>query len=164
MSTVLRTGSELPPAERTMAPFAIVDDAAGLIRFLEEVFEGRERAEARTPMPDGSLLHAEVELGDSVLLIADRQPGWRHDPALLQVYVRDAREVLDRATARGATVFTEPTAFYGSEDISRVEDPFGNLWWLYSPSSDPGAGAAWESGDTSVLDTLEAHMRGRGEG
>ncbi|WP_163505860.1 hypothetical protein [Fodinicola acaciae] len=51
--SVVRTGADLPAGERTLNPFAIVDGAAELITFVEEVFDGVQRAQARTPMPSG---------------------------------------------------------------------------------------------------------------
>lgn len=152
-------GSDLPPGERTINPFAIVDGAAELIAFVEEVFDGRERVEARTPMPSGSLIHAEVRIGDSVLLLADRQPGWPLRPALLQVYVTDAQEVLNRAVARKATVITEVTPFYGGEDLARLRDPWGNIWWLYAPAKAGDAVPHWEGGSSYVFDSLDETLR-----
>ncbi|GHF11182.1 hypothetical protein GCM10017786_51120 [Amycolatopsis deserti] len=161
MSSIVRTGSGLPRGERTLNPFAIVDGAAGLITFVEEVFDGEERVAARTPLPSGSLIHAEVALGDSVLLVADRQPGWPVMPALLQVYVHDARQVLDRATARGAVVVTKVTPFYGGEDLARMRDPWGNFWWLYAPAQGAGAVPSWEGGSAYVFDSLDTALRAR---
>lgn len=152
-------GSDLPPGERTINPFAIVDGAAELITFVEEVFDGKERAEARTPMPSGSLIHAEVQIGDSVLLLADRQPGWPTMPALLQVYVNDAQEVLDRAVARKAVVITEVTPFYGGEDLARLRDPWGNIWWLYAPAKAGATVPHWEGGSNYVFSSLDETLR-----
>ncbi|WP_199439832.1 VOC family protein [Umezawaea beigongshangensis] len=160
MSSVVRTGPDLPSGERALNPFALVDGAADLIAFVEEVFDGEERVQARTPLPSGSLIHAEVAIGDSVLLVADRQPGWPVVPALLQVYVHDAQQVLDRAAARGAAVITEVTPFYGGEDLARLRDPWGNLWWLYAPARGGDAGLPWEGGSTCVFDSLDAALRG----
>jgi PhnB protein len=159
MSSMVRAGSDLPAGERTLNPFAIVDGAADLITFVKEVFDGEERIEARTPMPSGSLIHAEVIIGDSVLLVADRQPGWPVMPALLQVYVHDAQKVLDRAIARKAVVVTEVTPFYGGEDLARLRDPWGNLWWLYAPAKGTDAVPAWEGGSTYLFDSLDATLR-----
>ena len=164
MSQIVRTGSDLPPGERSMNPFAIVDGAAGLITFVEEVFGGVERTEARTPMPSGALIHAEVAIGDSVLLMADRQPGWPVVPALLQVYVRDAQQVLDRAAERGARIVTEVTPFYGGEDLARLRDPWGNLWWLYAPAAGEEAVPSWEGGSTYVFDSLDEELREQATG
>ncbi|MEV0679278.1 VOC family protein [Actinosynnema sp. NPDC050436] len=160
MAPTVRTGTALPAGERTLNPFALVDGAAGLITFVEEVFDGREREEARTPMASGSLIHAEVAIGDSVLLLADRQPGWPLVPALLQVYVHDAQTVLDRATARGAVVVTEVTPFYGGEDLARLRDLWGNLWWLHAPARGEDAVPPWEGSSTYVFDSLDTALRG----
>ncbi|WP_246257119.1 VOC family protein [Amycolatopsis anabasis] len=160
LTTIVRTGSDLPPGERTLNPFAIVDGAADLITFVEEVFDGKEREEARTPMPSGSLIHAEVQIGDSVLLLGDRQPGWPVLPALLQVYVNDAQQVLDRAVERKAIVITEVTPFYGGEDLARLRDPWGNIWWLYAPAKGEEAVPPWEGGSTYMFDSLDATLRG----
>lgn len=73
MPPIVRSGPALPEGQRTMNPFAIIDGAADLITFVEAVFDGEERPEARTPMPSGSLIHAEAQIGDSVLQLADRQ-------------------------------------------------------------------------------------------
>lgn len=159
MPSIVRSGPALPEGQRTMNPFAIIDGAADLITFVEAVFDGEERPEARTPMPSGSLIHAEAQIGDSVLQLADRQEGWPHVPALLQVYVTDAQEVLDRAVARGAHIVTEVTAFYGGEDLARLRDPWGNLWWLYAPARGEDVTPPWEGGSTYVFDSLDTTMR-----
>nr|WP_042197957.1 VOC family protein [Kibdelosporangium sp. MJ126-NF4] len=168
MPSIVRTGSDLPTGERTLNPFAIVDGAADLITFVTEVFDGVERAEAHTPLPSGLLIHAEVTIGDSVLLLGDRQPGWPVIPALLQVYVRDAQQVLDRAVERNAEVITEVTPFYGGEDLARLRDPWGNIWWLYAPSKDTGTEetdvpwdgeSEWDGGSMYMFDSLDKTMR-----
>ncbi len=66
----------------SLNPFIIVEDAAGFIAFAEQVFEAREIVEARTPTPTGSLIHAELRVGDSILLLADPQQGWQARPGL----------------------------------------------------------------------------------
>ncbi|MFE2961081.1 VOC family protein [Nocardia tengchongensis] len=67
----------------TLNPFIVVEDAAGFIAFAEEVFGACEVAEARTPTPTGALIHAELRIGDSLVLLADAQEGWRTHPGLL---------------------------------------------------------------------------------
>lgn len=59
MAAIVRSGPGLPDGERSLNPFALIDGAADLITFVTEVFDGTERLEARTPMPSGSLIHAE---------------------------------------------------------------------------------------------------------
>ncbi|MGI5126923.1 VOC family protein [Pseudonocardia sp. CA-107938] len=153
----------LPPDQvpgASLNPFVIVDDAAGLITFVAEVFAATETAAARTPMPDGKLIHSEIRLGTVDLMVADRLDGWPRRPGLLQVWVRDVATVLERATARGATTITEPTPFYGETTLGRLLDPWGNLWWLYAPApGQPDPLPSWEGGSDVIFATVEAALR-----
>ncbi|GAA4919924.1 VOC family protein [Streptomonospora salina] len=158
-----------PAGERTVNPFVVVDGVDGFIAFLADVFGATERAEARTPdmfADDGTLIHAEVAIGDSLLMMVDRKRGWPFIPALTQVWVADPAATLRRATARGARVVTEVLPFYGGSDIARFQDPWGNLWWLFSPAADADASAqewdeeSWEAPSepgpvyTTIVDAL----------
>lgn len=143
-----------------MNPFVIVPDASGFIRFVEQVFGGSEVTAARTPTPDGALIHAEVRIGDSLLLLSDPQPGWRARPGLFQVWVADAEAVIARSLERRSTLVTPPTPFYGAITLARIEDPWKNLWWLYQPvpgQLDPLP--AWEGGSDVIFRTLDEHLK-----
>ena len=161
----------LPPSARpsgtgaTLNPFVVVEGASDFIDFVVEVFGGTEIAEARSPMPDGRLIHAEIELGDANLLIVDRLDGWPAAPGLLQIWVDDVAATLDDAAARGARIVTAALAFFGQTTMGRMVDPWGNLWWLYNPA--PGQDdplAPWEGGDNTVFETIDAEMRARAAG
>lgn len=132
-----------PAGYASVNPFIITRDAEGLIAFLVDVLDGIERPAARTVDDDGLLLHAELQVGGSSIMLAERKPGWPRLPSLLQVYVHDVPAVLERAKARGGEVITEPTPFFG-EVFSRMLDPWGNLWWVYSTTEE--AAAAWDEG------------------
>lgn len=112
----------------SLNPFVVVPDASGFIEFVTAVLGGTEVAEARTATPDGLLIHAEVSLGDSLILLSDPQPGWAPRPGLFQIWVSSIDAVIEQATARGSTVVTPPTPFYGSVTLARLEDPWSNLW------------------------------------
>ncbi|WP_433378373.1 VOC family protein [Actinoplanes sp. CA-142083] len=157
---MLLSTSEVPAGGSVLNPFAIVDDAAGLVTFVAEVFDAEEVAEARTPMPDGKLIHAQLRLGSTDLMMADRLDGWPARPALLQVWVRDVAAVLERATARGASVITEPTPFYGETTLGRMLDPWDNIWWLWAPAPGrPDPKPHWEGGTDTVFATLDKALR-----
>jgi PhnB protein len=119
-----------PEGYATVNPFIITDDAGGLIEFLKQVLGATERPEARTVDGDGLLLHAELEIGDTTVMLADRKPDWPFTPSLLQVYVDEVDTTLETARRLNATVVTEPTEFYG-DLFSRMRDPWNNLWWVY---------------------------------
>lgn len=74
---------------RTLNSFVILEGAAGFIAFAEQVFDAVEVADARTPTPTGRLIHAELQVGDSLLLLADPQEGWSTHPGMFQVWVSD---------------------------------------------------------------------------
>ena len=96
----------------TLNPFIILEGAAGFITFAGEVFDAREVAEARIPTPTGQLIHAELRIGDSLVLLADAQEGWRTHSGMFQIWTRDVETMLGRAVHRGSVIVTPPTPFY----------------------------------------------------
>lgn len=154
------------PTGNTVNGFIVVKGAADFITFLSEVFDGTENPEAHTPdwyANDGTLIHAEVSIGDSLIMVADRKADWPFTPALTQVYVADAAETLRRAVERGATVVTEISPFYGGLDIARFLDPWGNLWWLFAPAAE-GVEPSMDGNEPGpVYTTLLEAMRGLSE-
>lgn len=117
----------VPDGHHTVTPWVVSQrDTAALIGFLVAVFDATElnRIEA-----DGVLVHAEVRIGDSVVMLFD-QPRWPAAPDFLRVFVADDAEVLRRAVERGAVVVTAPTELFWGDRVSRFRDPFGNLWWV----------------------------------
>lgn len=156
-------GAESTGRGRSLNPFVILEDAAGFIAFAERVFDAVEVAEARTPTPAGRLIHAELRVGDSLLLLADRQEGWVTHPGMFQLWVRDVDTVVARALKCGAALVTPPTPFYGSLTLARVNDPWGNLWWLYQPMpGQPDPRPVWEGGSDTVFRTLDEYLRSTG--
>lgn len=121
---------EVPGGYNTVNPFIFSASAGDTLRFIVDVFDGVERKEAMTKDHDGLILHSEVSVGNSTIMIVDRKPGWRFTPAFLQVYVGDIVETLERAQAHGAQVITRPTEFIGVL-FSRFQDPWRNIWWVY---------------------------------
>jgi uncharacterized glyoxalase superfamily protein PhnB len=145
---------------RSLNPFAILQDTRGFIDFAEHVFDAVEVADARTPTPAGPLIHAELRVGDSLLLLADPQEGWGTHPGMFQVWVSDVHAVVARAVERDAVLVTPPTPFYGSVTLARLRDPWDNLWWLYQPTpGQPDPRPAWEGGTDIVFRTLDEHLR-----
>jgi PhnB protein len=160
----------IPKGHNAANMFVVVKgDAAKFIRFVEEVMGGKERAGVRTPDRDGSLIHAEVQLGDATIMVADAKDDWPFTPAFIQVYVQDIQAVLDRAQSAGASVVTPRSPFYGGFNLARLQDPWGNIWWLYEPNNQktaapPVSDTSWHDRKPSeVYTTLLAAMRGLGD-
>lgn len=146
-----------PEGYATVNPFIITADAVELTRFVIEVFDGEERAEARTMDEDGLLLQAEVRVGTTTIMLAERKPGWPFTPSMLQVYVDDLDVVLGRALARGARLVTKPTDFFGTQ-FARVQDASANLWWIWQHGD-----AVWDAQDGGNEWAAEGADEGWGE-
>jgi PhnB protein len=124
----------IPDGYPRVSPYLAVDGAADAIAFYQQVFGAIERM--RMPGPDGTIGHCELELGDSLIMLADEYPdvghhGPRHyggTPVAISVYVEDVDDVFARALAAGASALREPEdQFYGDRSGS-FEDPFGHRW------------------------------------
>jgi uncharacterized glyoxalase superfamily protein PhnB len=122
--------AKIPEGYNTINPFIITKNAGKLIEFLQKVFGAKEVKEAYTLDTDGLLLHAELRVGNSTIMLADTKEGWPFTPSLLQIYVEDVEKTLQRAEELGAKIVTKPTDFYG-DIFSRFVDPWDNLWWVY---------------------------------
>jgi PhnB protein len=121
-----------PPRYNKVNPFVIIKGGAiKFIDFAEKVFGACENKQIRTPDRDGSLIHAEIQIGDSMILLADSKHDWPFTPAFLQIYVDDAQEILDRAEKEGAEIITRVSEFYNGLIIARFKDNWGNIWWVY---------------------------------
>jgi len=131
---------EVPDNYSHVDPWIISADTNAEIAYLGEVFGATERPHSRVLNVDGSVGHVEVVMGDTVLLMFDRQPGWLTTPAHLRVYVEDAAVAAERALASGARLVTRPTDLAFGERVARVRDPQGHLWWIHQrlESLDPG--------------------------
>jgi PhnB protein len=154
-----------PPGYGTVTPWIISRDAARLIEFTKSAFGAEELA--RVPGPGGGIGHAEVRIGDSVVMMFDARDDWPDTPAFLRLYVADADAAYRRALAAGATSVTELTGLFFGDRVGRIRDPLGNIWWLQAhvedvdPAElahrpiDPGAAEALRYVETS----LDAAMR-----
>lgn len=134
--------NRLPAGYNTLNPFVLgkgPGGAAGFIGFLEKVFGGVERANVRTLDRDGSVLHAEVRVGNSSLLLADSKAGWPFTPAFEQIHVENIPAVLERAEAAGAEIVTPRSPFYNGVNIARILDPWGTYGGSTSPKRKPKA-------------------------
>ena len=112
----------------TVTPWIISRDTSGLIDYLEQAFDAKELT--RVLNPDGTIGHAEVRIGDAIVMMFDAKPHWPPTPAFMRVYVEDADAVQRDAIAAGGTSITEVTHLFFGDRVGRVLDPFGNLWWI----------------------------------
>jgi PhnB protein len=126
----------VPDGYHTATPYLIVSDAARALEFYQRAFGAKELM--RFAAPDGKIGHAEIKIGDSVIMLADEFPqmGYRGPKALggspvsILIYIDDVDARFARALAAGA-VQTQPVEdkFYGDRSGTLV-DPFGHVWTL----------------------------------
>jgi PhnB protein len=132
----------IPDNYPRVSPHLSVNGAADAISFYKEILGAEERM--RMPMPDGKIGHAEIEIGDSVLMIGDEMEGGVDpsprtvggSPVALFVYVEDVDDVFRRALEAGADAVREPeNQFYGDR-IAMFDDPFGHRWNVATHTED----------------------------
>lgn len=119
----------IPDGFHTVTPYLMVPDAAGLIEFLKAAFGAQEVVRHGTP--DGRVMHAQVKVGDSMIMMGEASPEQGGPmPASTYLYVPNVDEVHARALAAGATSLMAPAdQFYGDRG-GGVKDAWGNLWWI----------------------------------
>jgi uncharacterized glyoxalase superfamily protein PhnB len=117
-----------PEGYTSVAPYLIVDDAAAAIDFLTTVFDAVELR--RFPDESGRLMHAEVRIDDSVVMLADGTPDWEPMPAHVHVYVPDVDDTYRRALAAGATSVQEPVQKEDEDKRGGVLGPGKVTWWI----------------------------------
>lgn len=136
----------IPDSYRRVTPSLTVQGGAKALEFYGAVFGATERM--RFPGPDGTIAHAEIQIGDSVIIVEDEDPqrgtkapppgGLDGSPASLFVYVEDVDAVIARAVELGAAL-RRPAQdqFYGDRD-GHIVDPFGHAWTVASHVEDVG--------------------------
>jgi PhnB protein len=130
----MSTASNFQPAGyHTVTPFVIVRGAAGFIDYLTRAFGAIELGRMGD---DGAIGHAEVRIGDAVVMLFDAKPDWPRTPAFLRVYVADCDGAWQRAIDEGGESVTEPGTMPWGDRVARVRDPFGNLWWIQTRLED----------------------------
>ncbi|MFU8874566.1 VOC family protein [Micromonospora sp. SL4-19] len=128
----------IPGTYRRVTPCLVVQGATKALDFYAEVFGATERM--RFPGPDGTVAHAEIQIGDAVVIVEDADPqrgtqappagGLPGTPVFQFIYVEDVDTVVARAVELGATMRRAPeNQFYGDRDAFII-DPFGHGWTI----------------------------------
>lgn len=118
----------IPEGYRSVTPYVLVQGAAKFLAFAEKAF-GAKVLE-RYNQPDGSVMHALLQLGDSRVMLAEPQPPNPSRPAAFYYYVPDTDATYRAALDAGATSLQAPSnQFYGDRNAG-VQDPAGNVWWI----------------------------------
>ena len=134
----------IPEGYSTLTPYLNIKGAVEAIEFYKKAFGAKEIT--RLTMPDGSIAHAEIEIGDSKIMLAEENPQWGNlsplalggSPVTLCLYVEDVDAVFAQALKEGATVIAGMEVkdqFYGDRAGS-LTDPFGHKWSIMTHIED----------------------------
>jgi PhnB protein len=127
----------VPEGHHTVTAYLLVDDANAQVEFLQRAFGGRVTELHKDP--NGRVMHAEVLIGDSYVMLGQAGAEWKAMPAMVHLYVPDCDSVYNAAMAAGATSVREPqTEFYGDRS-GGVRDSNGNQWWIATHVEDVSA-------------------------
>ena len=122
------TVKAIPDGFHTLTPYLTVKDAAAQVDFLVQAFGAT--IGHKTLREDGAIRHAQLQIGDSPVMVGQASDEWKALPCTIYMYVPDADETFRRAIAAGATSVREPsTEFYGDR-AGGVQDSQGNYWWM----------------------------------
>jgi PhnB protein len=124
----------IPEGYHTVTPYLAVDDAIEAIEYYTKAFGAKERVRMETP--DGKVGHAELEIGDSLVMLSDPFPQASTKPpnelggtsVSVFMYVEDVDAIVKQAVDAGATVTMEVADQFWGDRFGSVKDPFGHLW------------------------------------
>lgn len=120
----------IPEAYGSVTPYLIVEGADELIKFVQETFDATLRGGDVMRGPDGKVGHAEVQIGDSIVMLADVPADGEATRAMLNVYVEDCDTTFKKAVAAGAESVREPSDQFYGDRAGGVRDKWGNQWYI----------------------------------
>jgi len=134
MTASTTTAAPIPEGMHTVTPHLICDGAADAIEFYKKAFSATEKS--RLPGPNGKLMHASIQIGDSTVMLVDEMPqhgalgpkSLKGSPVAIHLYVEDADSFAARAVMAGAKMTMPVTDMFWGDRYGQFEDPFGHRW------------------------------------
>ena len=123
-----------PERYHTVTPDLVVSDIAQLIDYLKQAFDAKVKH--RLEAPDQSVMHVEVRIGDSAILIGQAQDGRPAMPGTTHLYVEDVDVVYEQALRAGGESLGKPRGEINDDRKAGVKDPLGNQWWIVTHEED----------------------------
>jgi PhnB protein len=148
----------IPEGYHTLTPYLTVRDAARAIDFYKRAFGATEKE--RMASPEGKIMHAELRIGDSIIMLGDEFPGakCRSPQALggttggLFVYVKDVDAAFQQAVNAGATVDMPVADMFWGDRFGKLTDPFGHEWSLATHKQDLTAEEIRKAGEAAMAE------------
>lgn len=117
-----------PPKMQTVTPYLLIQDAPAQIEFLKRALGAEEMF--RVPRGDGSIMHAEVRIGESVVMMSEPRGNFTLMPAMNYVHVKDADATFRKALNAGASIVMEMADQFWGARGGGVRDLHGNIWFI----------------------------------
>ena len=132
----------IPKGYHTITPYMTVRDAARAIEFYKQAFGAKEKGVMKGP--DGKVMHAELVIGDSIIMLADEFPEFGSlspqstggSGTGLHIYIEDVDSAFDRAVKAGATVEMPVADMFWGDRYGKLRDPFGHKWSIGTHKAD----------------------------
>jgi uncharacterized glyoxalase superfamily protein PhnB len=146
----------IPEGYHTLTPFLTVRNAERAIEFYKQAFGAQERGVAKGP--DGKVMHAEVKIGDSVIMLSDEYPEFGSlspqsvggSPMGLHIYIENVDAAFDRAVKAGAQVEMPVMDQFWGDRYGKLKDPFGHKWSIATHVKDMSADEMKRSMDDAM--------------
>ena len=129
------TAKPIPDGYHSVTPYLTVRGAAKVIEFLKQAF-GAEIAHEPLKRPDGTIMHAQIIIGDSRVMIAEESEMAKATPSSLYLYVPNVDSVYQRAIKAGGKTIMEPMDMFYGDRSGGVKDPSGNSWIIATHKQD----------------------------
>jgi PhnB protein len=132
----------IPDGYHTATPYLVITNAGKAIEFYKEAFGATERM--RLPTPEGKVMHAEIKIGDSPIMLCDECPEWNAlspqtiggTAVSIMLYVEDVDAVVNRAVAAGAKLLMPVQDQFWGDRCGTIADPFGHKWTVATHTED----------------------------
>jgi PhnB protein len=131
----------IPTGFHSITPSLTLNDAAGAIEFYKRAFGAQELS--RMSAPQGKIGHAEIKIGDSIMMLSDEMPGGGKSakaiggsPVTIYLYVEDVDAVYKKAESAGAKTEMPPTDMFWGDRFAKLTDPYGHSWALATHKED----------------------------
>ena len=125
----------IPEGYHTVTPYLTVRGAPQVIEFLKQAFRA-ELSHEPVKRPDGTIMHAQVQIGDSRIMIAEENEMAKATPSSLYLYVPNVDGVFQQAVKAGGSTIMEPMDMFYGDRSGGVKDPSGNSWYIATHKED----------------------------
>ncbi len=150
-----------PKGYHSLTPSLIVRDADAALAFYAKAFGAKQTL--RMEAPDGSVMHAEMKIGDSFFMLGEENPAWNcqspltlgGSPTQLMIYAKDAEAAVQRAVDAGAELTMPVTPMFWGDRYGKVKDPFGHQWGIATHFEDVGPKELKRRGDAWMKEMAE---------